>query len=51
LINRTLIKGLGPILAEILLKCILLVTDFQKLPSAGAIRPQCPLTFDIILAT
>jgi len=28
-------------------KCIILVTNFQKLPSAGTVRPQHLLTFDI----
>jgi len=28
------------------LKCIILVTNFQKSPSAGALRPQRPLIFN-----
>jgi len=39
-------KFLGLILAEICLKYIILVTNFQKLQALGALRPQRPLIFD-----
>jgi len=32
--------------AEICLKCIILLTNFQRSPSAGAFRPQRSLSFD-----
>jgi len=36
------------ILAEMCLKCIILVTDFQKLPSAGALCPKRLLIFNFV---
>jgi len=40
--NRNVVSGFKLILAEMCLKCIILVTNFQKLPSAGGFSPPAP---------
>jgi len=48
--SKCYFKFLGWILVEICLKCIILVTNFQKSPSAGGSSPPAPLNlrFDMM---
>jgi len=45
--SKCCFRFLGLILAELCLKCIILVTNFQKSPSAEANRPRRALIFNI----
>jgi len=44
--SKCCFKFLGRILAEICLKCIILVTIFKNRQALGALRPQRPLIVD-----